>query len=142
MSPAAETTLAGLSFAAPVFAASALTTASAFSINFGDYGIATMLSMVGIIGRHAFDASRDRKLDFKAFALDILTAPMLGIVSYLGCLYFAGDAILPLVTPGAVILVGFLGPEWLRSFGNSMIDAILRRASPPAPPRDFEVDDR
>lgn len=98
--------------------------ASSFQVPVADYLFATELSVIGIIARHCYDASKAGQLNIKALAFDLPTAPMLGIVAYIGCQYFE---IAPMITPGIVILLSFLGPEWVRSLGSGLADVVLSR---------------
>lgn len=119
----------GLSFAAlyaAVPSVMAAATASTFAIATNEYGAATLLSFIGIVARHFYDASKSGSLNFKSLFFDVPTAPMLGIVAYIGCLYFNIE---PLIVPGIVILIGFLGPDWLRSLGEGLKDAIFKRVN-------------
>src|SRR6185295_2252031 len=88
--------------------------ASSFQIATGDYALATIFSLIGIVGRHCYEASRMDPFALKTvarrLAFDAPTAPMLGIIAWAGCLYFTIE---PLIVPPIVILISFLGPEWL-----------------------------
>jgi hypothetical protein len=118
------TLTAASTIAAATAAAAASASASPFAINFADYGIASLLALVGIVARHCFDASRAGAFNVKALAFDLPTAPMLGIVTYIGCLYLQ---IVDPIPVGIIILISFLGPDWLRQFGSGLIQVALKR---------------
>lgn len=121
-----HTGLVALAVAAPSIVATSA--ATSFQIATGDYALATIFSLIGIVGRHCYEASRmdpfDLKVVMRRLAFDAPTAPMLGIVAWAGCLYFNIE---PLIVPPAVVLLSFLGPEWLRSFGSGLVDVVLGR---------------
>lgn len=108
--------------AAAVIGASPLV--SPFALHFSDYGAASFFAVIGIVARHAFESSQRRRFDMKAFAFDLPTAPMLGILGYVGAVYMQfADYVIPCI----VIVVGFLGPEWARSLGDGIKSAIVNR---------------
>jgi hypothetical protein len=98
---------------------------SAFQVPVDDYLMATILSVIGIVARHSYEASKtDRNFNLRTFSIDLTTAPMLGIVAYIGCIFFN---VAPLVAPGIVILLSFLGPEAVRLVGASVVDVVSGR---------------
>lgn len=110
---------------AAVPATAAAAGASFFEVPVGDYAIATFLSLIGIVARHSLEASKPgASFNFRTFAIDLLTAPMLGIVAYIGCVYFG---IAPLIAPGIVIMLAFLGPEAVRTLATAVIDGAAGR---------------
>lgn len=112
------------SIAAPGAAVAVAGAMSPFVIHFADYGMASLFAVIGIVARHAFDASKTRTFDLRAFSFDLPTAPMLGIVAYVFALWFQiADYVIPLL----VIVLGFLGPEWLRSLGDGIRSVVLGR---------------
>jgi hypothetical protein len=119
-----ETTAAAGIVAAQGAAAAAIGAAAPLTAHLADYGWASLFSLLGIMARHAFDASKTGSFDLKALAFDLPTAPMLGIVAFITALYF--DIAEPII-PGIVILLGFLGPEWLRSLSEGLRQLFLDR---------------
>lgn len=119
-----ETTAAAIIVAAQGAAAAAI--GMPFSAHIADYAFATLFSLLGIMARHAFDASKAGAFNLKALAFDLPTAPMLGITGFLSAIYFdIAEPVIPLI----VILLGFLGPEWLRSFSEGLRQIVLDRLS-------------
>lgn len=98
--------------------------ASSFQIPVANYEFATLFSGIGIVARHCYEASMSGTFNLKKFAIDVPTAPMLGILAYVGSVYLQTE---PVVVPAAVILVGFLGPEWIRSLGAGFADIVLTK---------------
>jgi hypothetical protein len=126
-----ETTTAAAIVAAQGAAAAAI--GAPFSANLSDYAIATLFSLLGIMARHAFDASKSGSFNLKALAFDLPTAPMLGIVAFLCAIYFQlSEPAIPLL----IILLGFLGPDWLRSLSEGLRQLVLQRllGGPPKSP--------
>lgn len=110
--------------AAALGAATTSSALSPFALHFTDYGAASFFAVIGIVARHAFEASKNRRFDLTAFAFDLPTAPMLGIVAYVFAVYMQfADYVIPVI----VIVLGFLGPEWLRSLAEGMKALIINR---------------
>lgn len=102
----------------------AVATSSPFALHFADYGAASGYAVIGIATRHCWEASKARSFDFRAMAFDLPTAPMLGIVAYTFALYLQlADYAIPLI----VVMLGFLGPEWLRSLAEGIKTLVLNR---------------
>lgn len=98
--------------------------ASPFMLHFVDYGMASLFAVIGIVARHAFDASKTRTFDLRAFSFDLPTAPFLGIVAYVFTVWMQlAEYVIPLI----VIMLGFLGPEWIRSLGDGIRTLVLNR---------------
>lgn len=115
---------------APAVAAGAM--ATAFSVPTTDYFVAVLLSLVGIVARHCWDASR--ALDTGTFgaglmlgrlAIDLPTAPMLGILAFVGASAINAT---DLWTQGIIIGVGFLGPEPVRGVLLGLMKLAAARA--------------
>lgn len=101
------------------------------SIPLGEFAVASGSALLGIVARHFSDAGDDLKngtLDLpttlKAVALDIPTAPFLGVVVYLGC--SAADIML-LWALGIAAAIGYLGPEYVRVGLQRILDVIVSR---------------
>lgn len=97
----------------------------AFQVPVGDYMIAIGLSVIGIVARHSLDAAKPNGIfNLRLFGIDLLTAPMLGISGYMVCIYME---IAPLIAPGVVIGLSFLGPEAVRAIYAAFVDLITGR---------------
>lgn len=110
--------------AAQGVAAAVISSASPFSLHLAEYGAATLFSLIGIVARHAWDSSKSRTFDFKGFAFDLPTAPMMGITAYIFAMWLQ---ITDTIVPGIIVGLGFLGPEWLRSLGDGVKTLVLNR---------------
>lgn len=99
--------------------------ASTFDVAFDDYMTATVFSGLGIIGRHAWEAKLRGAFDVKALGFDILTAPMLGIMIYLGCLW--SGQIEMRFAPLPIIFLSLLGPSWFLGLGSQMAEVLVQR---------------
>lgn len=122
---ATETTTAAAAVLAAQGTVAAVAGASSpFVLHFADYGWASGFAVIGIVARHFWEASNAGRFNLKAMAFDLGTAPMLGIVAYIFALWFQiADYVVPLI----VIVLGFLGPEWLRSLGDGIRSLVLTR---------------
>lgn len=103
------------------------------AIPVGEFAIASGFALLGIIARHFSDAGDalksgtfDPASTFKAVALDIPTAPFLGVIVYLGC--SAADIQL-MWSLGIAAAIGYLGPEYIRLALQRILDTIISRKS-------------
>lgn len=106
-------------------------------IALGDFGWFTLFALLGVIARHAFDASQDRRLarsaavsprylprlDWLGLLYDAFTAPLLGSLGWV-----AASTLLPVLfarfhiavmIDGRVLAImamssGFVGAQWVR----------------------------
>lgn len=104
-------------------AASAIATAGAteFNVPVAEYGLATIFSAIGIVGRHCHEASKAGSFNLKKLAFDVPTAPMLGIIIW--TLLGYGD-VEPAYRAGLIVGGSFLGPEALRSVLGALFDFV------------------
>lgn len=99
-------------------------TASPFALHITDYAMASGFSLLGIVARHCWDASKDGKFNLKAMAFDMPTAPMMGIIAYIFGMWMN---ISEEIIPGIIVGLGFLGPEFLRGLGDGLKTLVLSR---------------
>lgn len=101
------------------------------AIPIGEFAVASGFALLGIVARHfsdAGDALKNGTFDpaetFKAVALDIPTAPFLGVIVYLAC---SATDIQLMWSLGIAAAVGYLGPEYIRFALQRVIDVIISR---------------
>lgn len=95
-----------------------------FAMSFADYGMASLFACIGIVTRHVHEMSKTRTFDGKGMAFDLPTAPFLGIVAFVGAKYMQfADYVDPLI----IMMVGFLGPEWIRQLAEGLQKIILTK---------------
>lgn len=114
--------LAAAALSAPTGAASFA--ATALSIPLLEYGFATGMAALGIIGRHGWEAKVKGSFDVKGLIFDILTAPMLGIMIYIGCQWWGADAS---AAPFFILFFSLLGPGWFIKFGSQVAEVLAER---------------
>lgn len=110
--------------AAQGLAAAAIGSGTSLALHLADYGAASFFSLLGIVARHCWDASKAGKFDLKGLAFDLPTAPMMGITAYIFATWLQ---ITDNIIPGIIVGLGFLGPEWLRSLGEGVKTLVLNR---------------
>jgi hypothetical protein len=105
--------------------------ASTWDLPIGDFALASGFALMGIVARHFSDAGDSLKAGtfdpsktFKAVALDIPTAPFLGVIVYIGCT--AAD-IEPFWSLGLSLGLGYVGPEYVRIAIQRVLDILIAR---------------
>jgi len=120
----------------PILLAAATAQAAGIIASLGDipaveFAVASLFALLGIVARHFSDAGDALKAGtfdpagtFKAVALDIPTAPFLGVVVYLAC---AAADIAMMWSLGIAAAVGYLGPEYIRLAIQRVLDVIFTK---------------
>lgn len=99
-------------------------TATVMGIPVGEYAWATITAAMGIVGRHGWEAKVRGSFDVKGLIFDILTAPMLGIMIYVGCGWFGVEQ---RASTFFILFFTLLGPQWFIGFGSQVAGILAER---------------
>jgi hypothetical protein len=84
----------------------------------------SFMAFVGIMARHAHSGAVQGKINWRAFAIDGMTAPALGVITFgIGKWFGVPD----FAQAAMVAFIGFLGPAFLRTIGEMARDKWLAK---------------